>query len=90
MDWFSKSASKGNAFGQYNLGTTPFPRVHVIHHLVGRLYETGAAGKQDLELAFKYLSLSADQGNSYGQLNLGMFLSLNHFFFCLTCLTFWF
>ena len=52
MEWFTKSAERGNPYAQY---------------MLGKLYLTGKEVPHDEEKAVHWLTQSAEQGNRYAQ-----------------------
>ena len=52
VEWFTKSAERGNQYAQY---------------MLGKLYLTGKEVPHDEERAVHWLSQSAEQGNQYAQ-----------------------
>ena len=52
VEWFAKSAERGNPYAQY---------------MLGKLYLTGTEAPYDEERAIHWLTQSAEQGNQYAQ-----------------------
>lgn len=52
VEWFAKSAERGNPYAQY---------------MLGKLYLTGTEAPYDEERAIHWLTRSAEQGNQYAQ-----------------------